>query len=75
MTREPEVEEGERRVLASRGIAPARPVPTAPQPKSPPSAGFVLGVIAGIVIVSVLAIVGAATIVWGVATWLRGLVP
>lgn len=58
-----------RRVLASRGISPVRPAPRPPAA----SAGFVLGVIAGIVIVSVLALVGAATLVLGVVTWLKGL--
>ena len=59
-----------RRVLASRGIAPVRPQPMRPPE---PGAGFVLGVATVVVIVSVLALVGAAALVWGVVTWLKGL--
>lgn len=60
----------DRRVLASRGISPVRPQPMRPPVASP---GFVLGVATGVVIVSVLALVGAATLVWGAYTWLKGL--
>lgn len=66
-------DEGERRVLASRGISPARPVPPRQQDPSLPLL-FKLGMLLAVLVISFLALVGAATVAVGAALWLRGLV-
>lgn len=63
--------EGQRRVLASRGISPARPV-LAPEPKPTLSLGFYLGMALAVIVISVLALIGAVTVAVLAAAWVGG---
>ena len=62
---------GERRVLASRGISPSRPV-LAPDPKPKLSPGFYIGMALAIVFICVLALIGAVTVAVAAALWVKG---
>ena len=63
--------EGERRVLASRGIGLARPtLSSEPKPKLPPR--FYVGMALAVIFVCVLAVIGAVTVAVLAALWVKG---
>lgn len=68
--------QGERRVLASREFRPARPERSrgtlAPEPKPTLSLGFYLGMALAVIVICVLALIGAATVGVLAAAWVGG---